>query len=76
MVTVPARCELIIFGAPADFYLRADGSPAAVPTGDITDGTGSMYAPSVLRFTPGDTFSLVAPTAVSVTMRCHEIPGE
>ncbi|HPA79374.1 MAG TPA: hypothetical protein PLS95_01050 [Thermoanaerobaculales bacterium] len=71
-VTVPADCDVIVFGATAAFYLRADGSAAAVPSGDVTDGTASAYMPSARHFAPGDTFSLVAPATAVVTMECFD----
>lgn len=73
-VTVPAACDLIMFGAsPSEFYLRADGSAATIPSGDVTNGTGSMLSPSVLRFVPGATFSVIAPAVTKVTMRCYDL---
>lgn len=71
--TVPAKCDLIIFGQSAIFYLRSGGT-AAVPAADVTDGTGSEISPAVRRVTPGDTFSLVAPAATIISLACYDIP--
>lgn len=76
-VTVPAACDIIIFGAtPPVFYLRADGQPAAIPAADVNDGTGSAISPSVRRFVPAQTFSVIAPEATKLSMECYDYPND
>lgn len=67
-VTVPANGDIVVFQLQDDegiFYARWDGSAAAVPSGDIADGTGAEINPSV-RFIPNSastSFSIVSPIA-------------
>lgn len=66
-VTVATDCNIIVFSANADFYVRWDGGTAAVPSGDVTDGTASELNPTVRRMTKGGSFSIISPAATIVT---------
>ena len=66
--TVPGTARFVIFSATcAAFYAKAGGT-AAVPAGDVTDGTGSTLNPG--GFFVGDivTIGLIAPATCVVTM--------
>ena len=47
--TCPAGTRAIIISASAGIYVRV-ASAAAVPTDEITDGTGSLYINSTAQF--------------------------
>lgn len=66
-VSIPAGAKTVVFSSAEDFYVRISGT-AAVPTTDITNGTGSELNP-VARTVDGLTsFSMVAPYNAIVTM--------
>lgn len=50
------------------FFARYDGTAATVPSGDITDGTGSEINPVArdVRNLPSASFSLVSPQAGAI----------
>ncbi len=53
-VTVPTGASYAIFSANADIWVRV-GGVAAVPSGDVTDGTGSELNPIIRRVESGGT---------------------
>jgi hypothetical protein len=67
-VTIPSTATFGFFGANGDFYMNNNGA-AAVPSVNITDGTGHDLNPSVRYFGKGQTtFSLIAPAATIVSI--------
>lgn len=70
--TVPSfngtKAGYVLFSSTADFYIQMDGT-AAIPSSDVTDGSGSDLRPMV-RWLHGDvsTISLISPTDAVVTM--------
>ena len=52
-VSVPAGARYAIFAADEDIWVKIGGA-AAIPSGDITDGTGSELNPGV-RWVEGET---------------------
>jgi hypothetical protein len=66
--TVPAhttgkRADIVIFSSDCDFYVRKDAT-AAIPSGDVTDGTGSVFKPVIYLLNGNvSTLSIVPTTA-------------
>lgn len=44
-ITTPANAKFAVFNYTRDIWVRYGGT-AAVPSGDVTDGTGSMFNPA------------------------------
>lgn len=89
---IPADTNYIVFSADGDFYVDYQGSAsiastpyetnvtAAIPAGDITDGTSPELNPTV-RFVGGvddsgnrliEDLSLIAGAATVVTIACYK----
>ena len=68
--TVPTGAKKVIFSATADFYVRF-GAAAAVPTVDITDGSGSILNPQLRSIDAAATIGLIAPATCVVTMEFY-----
>lgn len=69
--TIPAGAKFVSFSADGDFYAKfGDGTVnAAVPSTDVTNGTGSALNPGVRRIVEGITHvSLIAAAARVITM--------
>lgn len=64
---VPAKAKIVLFSSTANFYLNTRAA-AAIPTNDITDGSGPEYNPVARVVSPGDTLSLIASGACIVMM--------
>lgn len=66
-VTAPVGATHMLFSATGNFMVRWLGTPAAVPGGDVTDGTGVEINPIGRAIggkavaSPATTFSVVAP---------------
>ncbi len=69
--TVPAGANKVIFSATADFYVKVGGT-AAVPSADVTDGSGSMLNPQVRSIWGATTIGIIAPTTCIVTMEFYK----
>ena len=68
-VTIPADATQVIFSANADFYVNPNSGTAAVPAGDVTDGTGSELNPvGYSGLLAGGTFGIISPVAATITM--------
>lgn len=71
-VTIPAGTRFAFFSTTADFWLRASNdSPlpaAAVPSGDVTDGTGSEFNPSSRDVTGFSQFSIISEFAAKLSI--------
>ncbi len=65
--TVPSGTKYVIFSSSADFYASRGGS-AAVPSGDVTDGTGSELNPVGYDLEGVTTIGLISETAQTITM--------
>jgi hypothetical protein len=61
--TVPEGVFRIMFSCPYNFWARYEGTPAAVPSSDLTNGTGAELNPAGRIVQPGDTISLVSQDA-------------
>jgi len=64
--TVPSLARYVLFSANKDFYVRWDGSAAAVPGANVTNGTGSELNPTIRSVEAGETFSVVGSAAGTV----------
>jgi hypothetical protein len=69
--TKPTGANYVVFSATDDFYVKMDGT-AAVPAGDVTDGSGSELNPGVRYIADVTTISLIAPRSCTVTMAFYE----
>lgn len=65
--TIPANAKYVIFSAEADFYAKRGGT-AAVPSGDVTDGTASELNPAGYDIEGVATIGLISATAQTITM--------
>lgn len=70
--TVPSEGNVLVLIPVGDtIYFRHDGT-AALPVGDITDGTASKACPSntavIIKTNPGATLSLIRAGAVEVNV--------
>lgn len=69
--TIPDGVNVIVFSANKDFYVRWDGSSAAVPTDETADGTGSELNPTTRGVRDKSTFSIIGAAASTiVTLAC------
>jgi hypothetical protein len=66
-VTVPTGANFALFSASADIWVNVDGV-AAVPSGDVTDGTGSELNPSLRRVEAGGTIGVISEYAAKVSI--------
>lgn len=75
-VTVPAGATSVIVSGDATMWARIGGT-AAVPTGDVTDGTGSVCLQTwaYRACTPGGTISVVAGATAHVSFEWFLAPG-
>lgn len=60
--TVPTGASYVMFSANIDFYAKAGGT-AAVPAGDVTDGTASFLNPTLWDVTGQTTIGLITAAA-------------
>jgi hypothetical protein len=66
----------LVFAANADFYVKWNGSGAAVPSTSITDGSGVELNPSVRKIGAGITsFSIVSATSCIVQIGLFALPN-
>ncbi len=70
-VTVPTGARYAVFAATADIWVTI-GGVAAIPAGDVTDGTGSEFNP-VVRWTEGQTtIGVISASAAKVSITFYE----
>ena len=68
-VTIPTGATQVVFSANGDFYVNPNSGTAAVPSDDVTDGSGSELNPvGYSGLVAGSTFGIIAPAATNVTM--------
>lgn len=65
--TVPAGAKYVVFGAAADFYAKPGGA-AAIPSGDVTDGSASELNPVMWYVGATSTIGLISATAQTITL--------
>jgi hypothetical protein len=69
--TVPAGASFVYFSSTGPFYARPN-AVAAVPAGDVTDGTGSEYNPVVWALDGVLTIGLISAAAQTVTLSFYK----
>lgn len=72
-VTVPALVLGVVPGqavvsSTGNVYSRFDGGTAAIPSGTVTDGTGSMLNATYFVVSPGQTISMIAAGGTVITI--------
>lgn len=65
--TVPAGAKYVLFSSSAPFYINFVAA-AAVPTVDITDGSGSILNPTFRAIDGATAIGLISPTICIITM--------
>lgn len=73
--TVPTGAKFVLFGSDGDFYARPNAT-AAVPSADVTDGSGSEINPVAWDLTGVTTISLIAAAARVVTLAFYTDSGQ
>jgi hypothetical protein len=71
-VTVPPGANYVVYSATDDFYVRWDGTAAAIPGADITNGTGSEINPTIRDIKGVTSFSIIAAVDTVVTMAFYK----
>lgn len=76
-VTIPSDVDFIVFSgnvALADYYVKIGGT-AAVPSGDVTDGSSAFANPGYAIVERGGSFSVISPTGGVLTMAMFAAMG-
>ena len=72
-VVVPDKAAVALFSTTAlPFYVSTTGT-AAVPTGDVTDGTGVAVSPTMRQVWNGDSFSVYCPAACEFSIEWYQV---
>jgi len=66
-VTVPTGARYAVFAATADIWVRV-GGVAAIPSGDVTDGSGSELNPVVRWIESETTIGVISAYAAKVSI--------
>jgi hypothetical protein len=69
--TIPTGALWVVFSSNCNFYANPSGT-AAVPSDDVTDGTGAELNPAAWRVIGLTAVSLIATTACVVTMSYYK----
>jgi len=70
-VTVPTGARYAVFAANADIWVNVGGT-AAIPSGDVTNGTGSEFNP-VVRWIEGEsTIGVISAGAAKVSITFYQ----
>ena len=67
-VTVPSGARVAVFNSDANLWVRYDGSDAAIPASDVTDGTGSELNPAARDVSELQSLSIIAAAACKVSI--------
>jgi len=70
-VTAPEGANYAIFASTADIWVRV-GGVAAVPSGDVTDGSGSELNPVIRRVESGGTIGVISEYAAKVSITFYK----
>lgn len=75
--TIPTGARYVSFAATADFYAKfgvsSESAAAAVPAGDVTNGTASELNPGPRRIPDGMThIGLISEVACKVTLSFYD----
>lgn len=71
--TIPANCVYVQLSSPVDFYGRCGDNTvtAAIPAGDVVDGSAAVWQLGLRRVPPGITsISLISASACVVSIEC------
>lgn len=70
-ITVPAGAKYVIFSAEADFWANPNDT-AAVPSGDVSDGSASELNPVGYDVEGVSTISIISETAQNVSVTFYK----
>ncbi len=70
-VTVPTGAGVVVFSANGDFYVRYDGSAAAVPTGAINADTVDLN-PGTRTLSGVTSLNIIAPATTKITLAFYK----
>ena len=70
-VTVPTGASYAVFSATVDIWVNIGGT-AAVPSTNVTDGTGSDLNPTIRRVESGGTIGVISEYAAKVSIAFYE----
>ena len=70
---VPTGANTVLFSANCAAYYVKTGASAAVPAGDVTDGTASELNPASWNVGTATQITLIAPAACTITLTWHTI---
>jgi len=73
VVTVPEGADIVLFGTTANFYCRMNAT-AAVPVGDVLDGSGSELNPSSRQMSGVATIHLISAANCIITLSFYNVP--
>ena len=65
--TIPTGARIVVFSAEADFWARPDAT-AAIPSADVTDGSGSQLNPANWNIEANTTINVISATAQTVCL--------
>ena len=69
--TVPSGARFVLFSADCVEFYAKTGASAAVPSGDVTDGTASALNPAAWALSGVSQISLISPTACTITLEFY-----
>ena len=70
--TVPTDVTFIFLSGTTNFYARFDGSPAVVPTTEVTDGSAPALNPTSRHVGGITSISFISPAASIITIECFK----
>jgi hypothetical protein len=71
-ITIPTGARYVMFTSSADLWVVIGSGIAAIPTGDVTDGSGSELNP-ICRWIEGETqMSIISGAAAKVSIMYYD----
>lgn len=70
-ITPPTGASVVLFSSTHDFYANFNGGVAAIPAGDVTDGTGSSLNPGARVVKPGVAISVISENNAKITVEFY-----
>jgi len=70
-ITAPAGAKYALFSADADIWVLM-GGVASIPSGDVSDGSGSELNPIARRVESGQTIGIISDYAAKVSVVFYE----
>ena len=71
-VTVPTGARFVFFSSTGNFYVNFQSGTAAIPSGDVTDGSASILNPAGRYINEITQFGIIAPADTIVTMEFYK----